>query len=93
MAGIKRVSVSLPTHLADDVDYVSSRLGMTRSAFITQFLLGGELDKLRSILSAIPEDPSEADVKRYRGDSRAYIADQLAKLQELQGGLFDDSSC
>lgn len=92
MTGIKRVSISLPTDLAEDVDYVSSRLGMTRSAFITQFLLGGELDKLRSVLSTIPEQPSEADVKRFRGDSRAYIADQLSKLQHLQGGLFDDSA-
>jgi len=91
MAGSKRVSISLPSDLASDIDYIATRLGITRSAFITQFLLGGNLHKFRALLSAIPEQPSEGDAKRFRGDSRAYIAEQLAKVQELQGGLFDAS--
>jgi len=92
MASLKRVSLSIPGELADNLDYISRRLGVSRSAFVTQLLLEGQLDHLASLLASIPEQPSEADVKRFRGDSRAYVREQLERLQRLQGGLFDDST-
>lgn len=92
MASLKRVSLSIPGDLADNLDYISKRLGVSRSAFVTQLLLEGQLDNLASLLSTIPEQPSEADIKRFRGDSKVYVREQLERLQQLQGGLFDDST-
>jgi hypothetical protein len=54
--------------------------------------MAGELRSLRTILQNIPENPTEADAKRFRGDSRAYIESKLQELQRMQGGLFDDST-
>lgn len=92
MTGLKRVSISMPEELADNLDYISKRLGVSRSGFVSQLLLAADLDSFRAMLSHIPEQPSEGDLKRFRGDSRAYIQDQLERLQKLQGGLFDDST-
>tara|TARA_R100000655_G_C2980028_1_gene191651 strand:- start:479 stop:760 length:282 start_codon:yes stop_codon:yes gene_type:complete len=92
MASLKRVSLSIPGGLADNLDYISKRLGVSRSAFVTQLLLEAQLDSLASLLSSIPEQPSEADIKRFRGDSKVYVREQLERLQKLQGGLFDDSA-
>jgi hypothetical protein len=92
MPTLKRVSISLPTAVADDLDYISSRLGISRSAFVSQTLLSADLGHLRTLLQSIPEQPSEADTRRFRGDSRAFVREQLSRLEKLQGGLFDDSA-
>jgi len=92
MSDLKRVSISMPADLVENLDYVSRRLGISRSAFLTQTLLDARLDRLRAVLASIPEDSSEADTRRYRGDSRDYIRHQLERVQRLQGGLFDDTT-
>lgn len=92
MAVSKRVSLSIPDHLADDLNYISSRLGISRSGFVTQLLIGADLSSFRALLSNVPDEPTENDSRRFRGDSREYIKDQLDRLQRLQGGLFDDST-
>lgn len=91
MPTLKRVSISMPIELVDDLDYISRRLGVSRSGFVSQMLLAGNINQLRTLLSHIPEQPTEGDLKRFRGDSKGYIEDALAKLQQMQGGLFDDS--
>lgn len=91
MADIKRITLSVPTDLASDLDYVSSRLGISRSGFVTQLLLGADLGALRSLLAAVPEQPTDSDAKRFRGDSKVFIQTQLERLHAMQGGLFDDS--
>ena len=55
MASLKRVSLSIPGGLADNLDYISKRLGVSRSAFVTQLLLEAQLDSLASLLSSIPD--------------------------------------
>lgn len=92
MSGLKRISISIPAELSDDLDYLSKRLEVSRSGLVSQMLLSAELGKLRALLEAIPQQPSEGDIKRFRGDSRSVIEDQLQRLQSLQGGLFDDTS-
>lgn len=92
MSDIKRVSLSLPSSVVDDLDYVSERLGISRSGFLTQVLLQSDLASLRALLASIPESPSEDDVKRFRGSSVDYIRERVEALQKLQGGLFDGSS-
>lgn len=91
MSDTKRISLSVPSGLADDLDYISSRLGVSRSGFVTQLLIGADLGRLRSLLSAVPESATEADARRFRGESREFIREQLERISALQGGLFDDS--
>lgn len=92
MTTLKRVSISMPIELADDLDYISKRLGVSRSGLVSQMLLAGDIHQLRVLLGHIPEEPTEGDLKRFRGDSKAYIEDALSRLQSMQGVLFDDSS-
>jgi hypothetical protein len=92
MSSLKRVSLSIPAGLASNLDYISGRLGISRSAFVAQILLESRLDELASLLGSIPEQPSETDKRRFRGDSKAYVREQLERLQGLQGGLFDDAT-
>jgi hypothetical protein len=90
MSGMKRVSLSLPESLVDDLDYISHRLGVSRSGFIASMLQQADMRSLRALVSHIPEQPTDDDVKRFRGSSQAYFDEQLQRLQQLQGGLFDD---
>jgi len=92
MSGTTRVSISLPTDVVGDLDYISRRIGVSRSALIAQMLLTAELGHIRTLLTHVPEDPTESDLKRFRGDSKAYVKDQLQRLQSLQGDLLDDST-
>lgn len=90
MPQIKRVSLSLPPDLVDDVDYICARLGLSRSGFIAQLLLNLDIKSIRSVVQNVPEQPTDDDVKRFRGASEDYFREQIKRLQELQGGLFDD---
>lgn len=89
MSEIRRVSISLPVSLVSDLDYISQRLGISRSAFLAQMLSSADLPGIRALLSHIPEQPTDGDVRRFRGDSKAYVAQQMEKLVSMQGGLFD----
>lgn len=91
MADIKRVSLSLPSSVVEDLDYISNRLGISRSGFLTQVLLQSDLASLRALLASIPESPTDDDVKRFRGSSVDFIRERVEALQQLQGGLFDGS--
>lgn len=92
MAASKRVTISLPSDIADDLSYIASRLGISRSAFLAQLLTEANLGKIRALLSTIPDDPSDGDVKRFRGESRQFVEDRMSQLQSMQGGLFDDTA-
>lgn len=92
MSDMKRVSLSLPKSLVDDLDYICGRLGVSRSGFIASILQQADMPSLRALVSHIPEQPADDDVKRFRGSSQAYFDKQLQRLQQLQGGLFDDST-
>lgn len=92
MATSKRVTISLPAGITEDLDYISSRLGISRSAFLAQLLTEADLGKLRSLLSTLPEAPTEGDARRFRGESRSFVKQRMEQLQSMQGGLFDDSA-
>lgn len=92
MASSKRVTISLPTQIAGDLDYISARLGISRSAFLAQLLTEANLSDLRALVSTLPESPSEGDTRRFRGESRRFVKTRMHQLQSMQGGLFDDSA-
>ena len=90
MSGSKRCSVSLPTTLVDDLDYVSGRLKMSRSALLSAILSEG-LPHLAHIVSTLPDDPSTvtaADARRFRGAAVDLLTEQVASI--LRTGGQDD---
>lgn len=90
MPSSKRITLSLPGHIVDDIDHIASRLGISRSAFVAQMLADAQLSHVRALLSSLPEEPTEGDTRRFRGESRRYVKERMDSLQNMQGGLFDD---
>lgn len=84
-----RMSFTVPPQLRADLDYVSARLGITKSALLTE-LVGQPLTDLRSLMELVPENPTEADLLRARGKSNELIVSRLQSLRQIEGDLFDD---
>lgn len=76
----KKISVSISAPLVDDLQYLSARLGVSRSALITE-LLGEALPALASVLRMVPEGASPEEAKRLRGASVGVIRARLAEAQ------------
>lgn len=84
-----RMSFTVPPQIRADLDYVSARLGITKSALLTE-LVGQPLTDLRSLMELVPENPTEADLLRARGKSNELIVSRLQSLRQIEGDLFDD---
>lgn len=85
MSTVRRVTFSLPIALADDLDYVHRRVGVSKSAFVSH-LLGEAVRDLRKLLESLPPDPSVEDLVRFRGASAELterrVANFLSQLEE-----------
>lgn len=80
-------SFSVPAELLADLDYISRRIGVSRSALLTELLLD-TLGNLRFILEDVPENPTEQDVLRFRGRSMGLIESRIVNLKELEHDMF-----
>jgi hypothetical protein len=78
----KKISVSIPSPLLDDLQYLSARLGVSRSALITE-LLGEALPVVAGLLRMVPEGASPDEAKRFRGASVNIIRERVAEAQRL----------
>lgn len=90
---MKRVSLSLPDDLVDDLDGVARILGSSRAGLIAAMLHEMNLSEMRRLLAHAEKVKAEGDsegAKRFRGESAEYIISQLGKALNPQGGLFDD---
>lgn len=85
-----RMSFTLPPRVRDDLGYLSGRLGVTKSAFVSALLGEALVDLRRLVEDNIPEQPTDDDVKRFRGDSRALIEERVGSLQRMTNDLFSD---
>ena len=95
---VRKISVSLPAELVNDLNYISHALGVSRSAFLSASL-AQSLPMLRETVQGIGvdlvnSDLSDADViRRYRSNSKAQIDSMLKSISgsmgELQGDLFN----
>lgn len=91
-AGVRKVTVSLPPDVVDQLDFVSSRLRCSRSALLSE-VLGHSMPALVQLASCIPEvgqDVTEVDARRLRGVSAAVIGEQVRKLLEMSEGVGQD---
>ncbi|WP_270832374.1 CopG family transcriptional regulator [Aeromonas sp. QDB03] len=82
---LSKVSVTLPPDLVESLDQIASRLGVSRSALISDFL-SEAVGTLRPLLDTIPLSPTEADKLRFRGESEEVIKQRLESLK----GMIDD---
>lgn len=81
----RRVTLTLPVTLVQDADYVAGRLGITRSALLSE-VITDTLSPLSSMLSSLPDQPTPSDIKRLKGASVVYIKEQVTNaLEQLKG--------
>lgn len=93
MANMKRVSFTLPPEVVHELDFISHRLGVSKSSIVGDFLSKG-LSPLAEVLKAMPADSSDppADVvRRLRGASGEQIRGQLDHLRDVFESLDDPS--
>lgn len=87
---LKKISVTVSPELAADLDYVAGRLGVSRSAIISELLVAPVGD-MRAMLDQLPLNPTPADVVRFRGASAEVVRDRLTNLQGIADDLLSDA--
>lgn len=84
MSTVRRITLSIPVDLADDLSYVHQRIGVSKSAFVSSLLAEGVGD-LRALLESLPDNPSPDDIVRFRGESAALVDSRVASCRSLLG--------
>nr|WP_019363845.1 CopG family transcriptional regulator [Pseudomonas luteola] len=87
MAKTRKISVSLSDQVVDDLDYISHRMGVSRSAIISEFMAEA-LSETRRVFELVPPNPTAADIVRMRGESEEVIRQRLSSLEGISNGLF-----
>lgn len=77
----------MPPQMYDDLDYIASRLGVSRSALVTQ-LLTDIVPDIKSMLEAIPANMTETDLVRFRGKSESIVLERMENLRRMKHDLF-----
>lgn len=85
-----KIAMSMPPALVDDLDYLTARLGVSRSALAAE-LLSDAVAEMRRVVSLIPPNPTPADLPRMRGESEAFIRQRIASATQLTDDLFSGS--
>lgn len=89
-----RASFTLPPEVVRELDYVSRRLGATKSSIVSE-VLSEALGPLSELLRAVPEGSTVSDadgsLMRFRGVSGDIIRDRLNSLRDLLSDIDPDS--
>lgn len=85
---LSKISITLPAETVADLDYVAKRLGISRSAVISN-MLSEAAPTLRKVMERIPLDPTNLtpDQLRTRGESKQVILDRLDALEGMTHDL------
>lgn len=89
MSKSRKVSLSLDATLVANLDYLSARMSVSRSALVTQLLLDG-VAHMRRLVEVIPPNPTPADLVRMRGESVEEVRARIQNLQALENDLFSE---
>lgn len=89
MSKIRKVSLSLDANLVANLDYLSSRMSVSRSALVTELLLDG-VAHMRRLVEVIPPNPTPADLVRMRGQSIEEVRARIESLKSLENDLFSE---
>ena len=82
MSASRRISLSLPDDLIGQLDFVSDRMGLSRSALVSALLSQG-LPTMVDMLKAVPANPDDAtpsERRRFRGIAAKSIANEIEDL-------------
>lgn len=85
----QKVSLALDPSLVADLDYISARFGVSRSALVS-VLMAGPASDARKMLSTVPDSPTPLDLIRFRGESAELARERLESLKGLANDLFAD---
>lgn len=83
----RRITLSIPSDLVDELDRVAKHLGITRSA-LASGLLSPITSQLVQVIADVDVESPTGDSRRMRGKSVALIGDLLAEVQSV----YDDVS-
>lgn len=83
----QKVSLALDPDLVADLDYISDRARISRSALVSE-LLAVPAGEVRRLLEMIPESPTPADLIRFRGESAELVRSRLESLKGITDDLF-----
>lgn len=92
MRSTAQITITIPKELLSDLDYISSRLGVTRSALLSQ-VMTDPMSDLRKIVQDVPENltqVSESDILRARGKSLSIVEERFNNLQSIANDLFSE---
>ena len=89
MSKSRKVSLSLDATLVSNLDYLSARMSVSRSALVTQLLLDG-VAHMRRLVEVIPPNPTPADLVRMRGESIEEVRARIGSLKSLENDLFSE---
>lgn len=85
-----RTTISFSEDTLNDLDYLASRLGVTRSALVNS-MLSDTVSDLRQLVEEVQENPTQDDLKRFRGKSADIVNQRVHRLrQQVDNDLFDN---
>lgn len=87
MSRLQKVSMALDPIVVSDLAYITSRMGVSRSALVNN-LLAESIPVMRKLLEQVPLSPTPADVVRARGDSARIVEERISELQGIADDLF-----
>lgn len=85
----KKITVSVPEEFVLYLDYLAKRLSVSRSSVLVQ-LAGEPIEDLYKLISAVPDNPTEDDIKRAKGVSVRLIEERVNQARSLSDDLFSD---
>lgn len=77
-----RLQVSFDPVVYDDLTYLSERLRISRSAFLS-VLVADALRDLRALMEQVPPQPTDEDVRRLRGRSVEVISREMREYMAM----------
>lgn len=80
-----RMSFTVPPSVRSDLAYLAQRTGITKSALLTQFI-ETPLRDLRTFVELLPDNPTQDDLLRARGQSNEIITARLRSLRDQLDG-------
>lgn len=86
---LSKISITIPPELLADLDYVSGRLSVSRSALIAE-VLPDALGVMRKLLEQVPLNPTPDDVLRFRGESAEIVKQKIESIRGMGDDLFSD---
>lgn len=83
----RKITLSLPADMVENLDYVSKRINVSRSALLSQ-ITEEPIKTLRALVSSVPENPTEEDIIRAKGRSISIIGDRIDQIKGMNDDLF-----